>query len=826
MSKSTIEINSLITEVYCKTLVTQKLTNETENPIELKIYLFKNENCLFSSFSAKIGDSIIVKSKIIKTEKAAEKYTDSVSSGNAAIFVSDDPNNENRIIINLGNIPPKNELIFISEFIHFTESSSENYEFELFRNLPIFFMNNNALNDNLIIGKVEIKFQNQIEKIEKQILTQNLIITEEKFVDEKNGNNYIIKYNYQNLPKIYLYNYKEYEDYNYIPSSKIYIKLKELKDYLPIIYSQKSLLNTKEKNYIIQYQYKSNIEQELDELYPSIFIYLLDQSGSMDCNNIIVAKEALILFIQSLPAGSYYQIIGFGTNYKKYDPIPKIYNQENIENSIDMVETLSANLGGTNIFDPLEDIYSSYDTYKKLKLPINIFLLTDGEIQNKKETLELIEQNNNKFHIYSIGIGYDFNKDLIKNAGIIGKGSYNFCTDINNLNEVIATEVSNASKSYITNLNINFKFDKLNLYKYKSQIDVVTNNQINNFCYIIEDKQKDKEDKNKIKIQVKYKYYENNKFKDKNETYEILPFELPNGDELSKLIMNNYLENNVNLSEKEEISLGLKYQILSENTSLFAEIELDEKINEKIKKEIIGDKENKIVKKNKRQKKEDNIPLESTEKSSKPGFFSSLGNSIKNIFQSKQKAALRAAIEASEQDIIDQQYKDNKEKDYDYGFECDGYYIGEEKEKSNYYKTEKSNYYKSYSDDYDDSDHPDYSDYKYTTKTKNAKPKNTEKDPLMEIINTQNFVEGFWDINDKTKIIKEKYQKEFDLLKGLKGEKIDDKVAITILIIYYINKEYSKYLKELVMLIKKGKIFIKKKTKKTYENLIGMIGIK
>ena len=38
MSKSPIEINSLITEVYCKTLVTQKLTNETENPIELKIY--------------------------------------------------------------------------------------------------------------------------------------------------------------------------------------------------------------------------------------------------------------------------------------------------------------------------------------------------------------------------------------------------------------------------------------------------------------------------------------------------------------------------------------------------------------------------------------------------------------------------------------------------------------------------------------------------------------------------------------------------------------------------------------------------------------------
>jgi len=42
-----------------------------------------------------------------------------------------------KIIINMGNIPPNEEVIFISEFIQFVESS-KTYEFELFRNLPIF----------------------------------------------------------------------------------------------------------------------------------------------------------------------------------------------------------------------------------------------------------------------------------------------------------------------------------------------------------------------------------------------------------------------------------------------------------------------------------------------------------------------------------------------------------------------------------------------------------------------------------------------------------------------------------------------------------------
>ena len=90
----------------------------------------------------------------------------------------------------------------------------------------------------------------------------------------------------------------------------------------------------------------------------------------------------------------------------------------------------------------------------------------------------------------------------------------------------------------------------------------------------------------------------------------------------------------------------------------------------------------------------------------------------------------------------------------------------------------------------------------------------------MKIINTQDFVGGSWDINDQTKIIKEKYEKEFELLKNLKDKNIDDKVAMTILIIYYVNKEHSELLKELVMIIKKGKLFIQERTKDTYENII------
>ena len=214
MSEPTVEIYSQINELYSKTKVTQRLKNETENPLELQIYVNKTINCIFSSFSAKIGDSIEVKSKVIQKSKAEEKYSDSISSGKAAIFVSDDPYNSHRIIINMGNIPPKQEVIFISEFIQFIESS-DSYEFELFRNLPIFKEKNSFFQNSEIKGIIELKTKNKIIKIDKKVLSEKLKIIEEKYSDE-NKKQYLIKYEFKDLPTL-----TEYNSNSYIPSNKI-----------------------------------------------------------------------------------------------------------------------------------------------------------------------------------------------------------------------------------------------------------------------------------------------------------------------------------------------------------------------------------------------------------------------------------------------------------------------------------------------------------------------------------------------------------------------------------------------------------------------------
>ena len=61
MPKIVTETESMVNELYAKTKVTQRFSNPNENPLELKIYAFKKEQILFSSFKCQIGDSINIK---------------------------------------------------------------------------------------------------------------------------------------------------------------------------------------------------------------------------------------------------------------------------------------------------------------------------------------------------------------------------------------------------------------------------------------------------------------------------------------------------------------------------------------------------------------------------------------------------------------------------------------------------------------------------------------------------------------------------------------------------------------------------------------------
>ena len=194
----------------------------------------------------------------------------------------------------------------------------------------------------------------------------------------------------------------------------------------PKIFYQKSK-KMNEDSYVIQYKY-NDMQSDDKQLIipPAVFIFLLDQSGSMRGSRISIAKKALEIFL-----------IGFGSKFRKYDEVPKEYTKKNIEQTLYQISQLNSNLGGTNIYNPLKNIYED-KIYNNIKLKRKIFLLTDGAIENRNKTLELIKEKNSKFNIFAIGVGDKFDEFLIRKAGFYGKGSSNYCRDMNELNSIIS----------------------------------------------------------------------------------------------------------------------------------------------------------------------------------------------------------------------------------------------------------------------------------------------------------------------------------------------------------------------------------------------------
>merc|ERR1719153_55283 len=71
--------------------------------------------------------------------------------------------------------------------------------------------------------------------------------------------------------------------------------------------------------------------EDLDTIISAEVIFLIDCSGSMDGESIHMAKEALRLFIHSLPADTTFNIVRFGSTAVKLFPSSRKYDDQSLE---------------------------------------------------------------------------------------------------------------------------------------------------------------------------------------------------------------------------------------------------------------------------------------------------------------------------------------------------------------------------------------------------------------------------------------------------------------------------------------------------------------
>lgn len=121
---------------------------------------------------------------------------------------------------------------------------------------------------------------------------------------------------------------------------------------------------------------------------PGEFIFLIDRSGSMSGERIVLARQSLLLFLASIPPGSRFNIYSFGSNYSAlFKDRSAIYNEENYKAAKSAVSSFEADMGGTEVYQACKNILS---LPSEASLPRHVFLLTDGAVSNPQSIIKLV----------------------------------------------------------------------------------------------------------------------------------------------------------------------------------------------------------------------------------------------------------------------------------------------------------------------------------------------------------------------------------------------------------------------------------------------------
>jgi Ca-activated chloride channel family protein len=365
-----IEVN----ELYAMIDITQTYRNISNTSLEIKIKLPKTKNRLLK-FTAKINEEKLFQSKVLDIEKAKEKYTDSISSGNTGLiaYQSDD----DFTVINIGNLLYDDILELTTTYYQLLSKYNNKSILDLNFDYPCFLdCNFNQINTD--INNIEIFSNIRFNTFYNltNVNIDNLSSKQYSKEIDKNSGKYNLSYN---------------EKINNIIPIKIIFESENNEKNLLFIQNNEKF---KETSYFLNYKIPEEITEAKMDINqdPILFIFVLDQSGSMRGTPLDLVKTSLKIFLHSLPQNSYFQLIGFGSTFIKYNDTPIKFTPENIRNLDNLIDNLNAKLGGTYLLSPMEDILGN-NNYTNFKNSKHLFILTDGEVELRDETLDYIIKN-------------------------------------------------------------------------------------------------------------------------------------------------------------------------------------------------------------------------------------------------------------------------------------------------------------------------------------------------------------------------------------------------------------------------------------------------
>ena len=199
------------------------------------------------------------------------------------------------------------------------------------------------------------------------------------------------------------------------------------------------------------------------------FVFLVDCSGSMGHGSryhqhrpIDQCRNALQLFLRSLPEGCLFNIVGFGNTFTKLFSSSRAYDAANLDEASRHVAAIDSNMGGTEILQPLKAILAESGPTGGNACKGNgksrrkLFLLTDGAVGNTQEVIRTVKENAGHTRVFTFGVGDGAASDLVNGVARAGRGEACFIRHGEPIDEKVITQLGKAMEPVLENVSIDW----------------------------------------------------------------------------------------------------------------------------------------------------------------------------------------------------------------------------------------------------------------------------------------------------------------------------------------------------------------------------------
>ncbi|KAI0429518.1 von Willebrand factor type A domain-containing protein [Xylaria sp. FL1042] len=450
---SRLRVHTVIKDVASRTVLTQSFVNETDENLEDLVYSFPiYGGVTVVSFTAAIGDIQI--NGIVKDKQQARlEFKNDVAKGKVAALLEQLPEASDVFTTHIGNVPAGSsvmiELVYIGELNYDAQVDGLRLTIPSFIAPRYGATPENILSSTLLSPVVQEAIQIIVDVQSPEGCPIHGIQSSSHPVAVNIGRTTDMPSEafmpHRGSATLSLNCTSFDEDFVIMVNVANANVPKALLETHPTIPNQRALLVTLVPNFQLPPS-------------PSEIVFIVDRSGSMS-GKMGMVIQAMNTMLKSLRVGVKFNICSFGSHFSFMWPHSKPYNQMNLEEALEHVNTLDSNFGGTQIVRPVQATLSQ----RCQDLALNVIILTDGQTWAQDELFKIIRQSSEQdgSRFFSLGIGQGVSTALVQGIATEGNGASQFVAEGEPMDKKMVQLLKGALTPHSTefSLDMNYKRD-------------------------------------------------------------------------------------------------------------------------------------------------------------------------------------------------------------------------------------------------------------------------------------------------------------------------------------------------------------------------------